>query len=408
MGFPDAAFEQQRVEAAALLNMRLDARTRGDLAVIVLLAAVYFIDLVAVAFMLWNRKYPPLKSKGPVLMAALFVCSVFWFIGDIQVNGHAQLAGSALTDCRGIGFWVRVLLGICGVCAVVALRSYALHQVFALNLPTRGLRFYLPFLVYVACILVYGIVASALSPHVSAEYVRALDICRLDEPFKITIFVFVWVSCLFVALVNWRLRRIKTSFNESREMLVACLIVFAVLTFNTCMQFAQPKYPLVRRLRIPSTLLDHLCCNALLWAIIGRPLAMCAFRRDAYLRAWVATLRSDGLQRAYQVDSSAATATEDVAAHKPESASFFYADTQPSLGAYEETRQGSGFYAEPEKDQEQMWRTEDGGLPEIPAAAFSSSGRLSAADTHSYASSSAASWPQPPDLFGYINDRRLL
>ncbi|KAJ2825690.1 hypothetical protein IWW50_002738, partial [Coemansia erecta] len=258
MGFPNAVLEQQRVATAALFNIQLDPRTHGDLAVVVLLSIVYFIDLLAIVLLLYNRKYPPLKSKGPILMSCLFVCSVFWFIGDVEVNGHAPLANSVFTSCRGFGIWVRVLLGICGVCAVVALRSYTLYHVFELQLPSRGLRFYAPFAGYVACILVFGIVASALSPSVSAEYLPSLDICRLDEPFKIAAFVFIWVTSIFVGAINWRIRNIKSSFNESREMLIACTIVFAVLTCNTCVQFARPYYPLEFRFRITSTVLDHI------------------------------------------------------------------------------------------------------------------------------------------------------
>ncbi|KAJ2796841.1 hypothetical protein H4R20_005399, partial [Coemansia guatemalensis] len=224
MGFLNATLEQQRVDAAASLDMELEPRTSGDLAVVILLSVVYGVDLLAVIALLWNRQYPPLKSKGPILMTCLFVCSVLWFVGDLQVNGHVQLANTVFTNCRGFGFWVRVLMGICGVCAVVALRSYALHHVFKLNLPSRGFRFYLPLLVYIGCIIVYGIVAMALHASASVEYMPLLDICRMDEPFKITIYVFVWITSGFVGLINWRIRNIKSSFNESREMLIACCI----------------------------------------------------------------------------------------------------------------------------------------------------------------------------------------
>ncbi|KAJ2448017.1 hypothetical protein EV183_005636 [Coemansia sp. RSA 2336] len=329
MAFPNAEVENQRVETAAALGLSLDPRSKGDLAVVTVLSVIYGLDLIAIALLLWNRKYPPIKSKGPYMMTCLFLCSAFWFIGDLQVNGHVQLAGSVLTNCRGFGFWVRVLLGICGVCGVVALRTYALYHVFQLNLPSRGLRFYLPLLAYIACILVFGIVASALSPSVSAEYMAPLDICRLDKPFKIAIFVFVWIASLFVGIVNWKIRHIRSSFNESREMLIGCLVVFVVLTFNTCMQFIHQNYPLQQKYRIPSTVLDHVCCNALLWVIIGKPLFLCLFKRQKYLQQWVATLRSDGLQRAYEIDSSHSAETLQPVAklQKEYPLGFFYAES---------------------------------------------------------------------------------
>ncbi|KAJ2034872.1 hypothetical protein H4S04_009069, partial [Coemansia sp. S16] len=45
------------------------------------------------------------------------------------------------------------------------------------------------------------------------------------------------------AVINYRLRNITSSFNESREMGVACISVFLLLTFNTVILYAYPMYP---------------------------------------------------------------------------------------------------------------------------------------------------------------------
>ncbi|KAJ2892757.1 hypothetical protein IWW38_003096, partial [Coemansia aciculifera] len=164
MSFAYTVAEQNRVKTAAALGYHLDPISYKDLGLIIAISVVYGIDLLAVIFMLWNRNYPPLKSKRPLLMAAAFVSCVCWFIGDLQINGHVHLAASGLTNCRGIGVWVRVLLGVCTVSSLIALRSYGLFRVFRQNRPYRGLGLYLPFLVYCACTLVYGIIAQALSP----------------------------------------------------------------------------------------------------------------------------------------------------------------------------------------------------------------------------------------------------
>ncbi|KAJ2777228.1 hypothetical protein H4R18_005257 [Coemansia javaensis] len=303
MALIDAASEQRRVEAAALLGLRLDPRSGGDVAVVAVIAAMYGVTLAGVVAMLLWRRYPPIRSKAPAMMAVLFVCSVLWFVGDLQVNGHVPLAGTALTNCRGVGFWVRILLGLCGVCAVVALRPYALHHVFRLGRPPRGLRFYAPLLVYIACVLALGIVAMALPDTASVQYAPGLDLCRMALGFKVTVYAFVWVTCLLIVAVNWRIRSIKSSFNESREMAFGCLLVVGVLLFNTLMQFIRPHYPLQRQYRIATTVLDHVCTTTLWWAVMARPLFNCAFRRRAYLRRWIAALRADGLQREYNVRS---------------------------------------------------------------------------------------------------------
>ncbi|KAJ2494908.1 hypothetical protein IWW47_004349 [Coemansia sp. RSA 2052] len=304
MIFPDTAVEDRRAAAAQAMGIDFDRRTAADLAIVTTISVVYFVDLVAVLFMLWNRRYPPIKAKNPVLMAFLFLASALWFVGDVQMNGHVTLANTALTSCRGLGFWVRILLGICGVCAVFALRSFALYHVFCLNMPYRGLRFYLPIGIYAACIITYGVVAVVLKPTATLYYVEALDLCTSAVPFKASVFTFVWITLAVVAFNYWRIRHIKSSFNESREMAAACFLILATMLFFTFVQFLHPRFPLSLAYRITSTVLSHLCTNAIWWGVMAVPLWNCLFRRQRYLDTWVDKLRMDGLQREYHVDSS--------------------------------------------------------------------------------------------------------
>ncbi|KAJ2446954.1 hypothetical protein GGF42_005562 [Coemansia sp. RSA 2424] len=278
MIFPDTAVEDRRAAAAQAMGIDLDRRTAADLAIVTTISVVYFVDLIAVLFMLWNRRYPPIKAKNPVLMAFLFLASALWFVGDVQMNGHVTLANTtALTSCRGLGFWVRILLGICGVCAVFALRSFALYHVFCLNMPYRGLRFYLPIGIYAACIITYGVVAVVLKPTATLYYVEALDLCTSAVPFKASVFTFVWITLAVVAFNYWRIRHIKSSFNESREMAAACFLILATMLFFTFVQFLHPRFPLSLAYRITSTVLSHLCTNAIWWGVMAQQLQQQAF-----------------------------------------------------------------------------------------------------------------------------------
>ncbi|KAJ2471773.1 hypothetical protein GGI02_002045 [Coemansia sp. RSA 2322] len=238
-------------------------------------------------------------------MACLFLASIFWFVGDVQVNGHVTLAGTVLTNCRGFGFWMRILLGMCGVCAVFALRSYALYHVFCLNLPYyRGPGFFIPIVVYAICIVVYGIVVLVLKGTSTLYYLPQLDICSSSVPFKASVFAFIWATLLFVAIIYWRIRNIKSSFNESREMAAACFLILVTMLFATLVQFLHPQFPLSKPYRIASTILSHSCTNAIWWGVMAVPLFNCLVRRKAYLDLWISKLRSDGMQREYHVNSS--------------------------------------------------------------------------------------------------------
>ncbi|KAJ2900334.1 hypothetical protein IWW38_000593 [Coemansia aciculifera] len=305
MPFPDPLVEDRRAAAALAMGIHsLDKRQAADLAVVSTISVVYFVDLIAVLFMLWNRKYPPIKAKSPVLMAVLFLSSALWFVGDVQINGHVTLANSILTNCRGLGVWVRILVGMCGVCAVFALRSFALYHVFCLNMPYRGIRFYLPVVIYALCILTYGVVTLALKSRETMYYLESLDLCLSPVPFKASIVAFVWITLAIVAFNYWRIRNIKSSFNESREMAFTCLLILANILFATLVQFLHPQYPLSLAYRVTSTILNHLCTNVIWWGVMAVPLWNCLFHRQKYLDKWVAKLRMDGLQREYDVDSA--------------------------------------------------------------------------------------------------------
>ncbi|KAJ1722813.1 hypothetical protein LPJ61_005889, partial [Coemansia biformis] len=303
MSFSFTQAEQDRVNAAAALGIRLDPIGKIDMALVIVISVVYGVDLLAVLFLLRHRHWPPIKSKSPGLMAASFASCVCWFIGDLQINGHVHLAGTVLANCKAVGVWVRVLLGVCTVSALMALRSYGLFRVFCQNKPCRGPGLYILLLGYCVCTLICGIVAQVLSPAVTVEYKPALDACYCPKPFRAALYVYIWATWLLIAAINWKIRNIKSSFNESREMAFSCAVVFAILTLSTALQFARPDYPFNQTLRVITTAMDHLGTNAVWWTIVGAPLWNCVFCRAEYLKSWTARLYKDGLQSEYDVES---------------------------------------------------------------------------------------------------------
>ncbi|KAJ1831427.1 hypothetical protein LPJ70_006719, partial [Coemansia sp. RSA 2708] len=310
LSFSLTASEQRRVEMGRLMGERVDARGLGDGIMVVVIAVVYFIDVLAAAYMLWHRRYPPIKCKSPILMACMVCAGVLWFAGDLQTNGHVPLAGTALTNCKAFGVWVRIVLGVCTLSALIAMRAYGLFRVFRNNQPFRGWGLFAPYAAYCACMAVYGVVSQVVAPRLTIQYVSALDICYYHAGFKASLFAVIWATWLIVAFLSWRIRNIKSSFNEARESLLACSAVFAVLIFTTIMHYTSPKFALSQRLRIVTTSFDHLATNVFWWSIMGAPLANCLVRRQRYLDYWVGKLREDGLQRMYDVSSGCNSAKQ--------------------------------------------------------------------------------------------------
>ncbi|KAJ1895130.1 hypothetical protein LPJ66_004776 [Kickxella alabastrina] len=187
----------------------------------------------------------------------MMVVSMVWFVGDLQGNGHLPLANTPLTNCKAFGFWMRILMGACTICALTAFRAYGLYRVFFLNLPYHTVGLYLPFFIYYMIMLVYGIVAQVLKSSLTIEYFAPLDICNYKMEFKVSLFAFMWLSWVAIIGVFWKIRNIKSSFNEGREMMVTL------------------------------------------------PMYNCMFNRQEYLSRWILKLRKDGLQNEYDDDPNA-------------------------------------------------------------------------------------------------------
>ncbi|KAJ1964919.1 hypothetical protein GGI12_001116 [Dipsacomyces acuminosporus] len=304
MSFAYTPEEQARVRFANTVGHHLDPIGYKDLTLIIVIATIYGINLLAVLFMLWNHKYPPIKSKSPWLMASAYVSGIFWFVGDLQINLHIHLVGPILSNCKLLGVWFRLLMGVCTISSLIALRSYGLYRVFCLNLPYSGFGFYLPFMIYCACMVIYGVVIQCLSSRTTIVYVPYLEACFYPDGFKAALLAFIWITWLIVAFMNWKIRNIKSSFNESKEMAMACFVVFAVLIYNTVIEFALPYYPFSLKLRLLSTVLDHLAVNIVWWTIMGPALFSCLFYKESYLDYWKTKLRMDGLQKEYQLSES--------------------------------------------------------------------------------------------------------
>ncbi|KAJ1899328.1 hypothetical protein LPJ66_002181 [Kickxella alabastrina] len=297
--------ELNRVEYGKSANITVDPRGKPDMIMLIFFSAIYCFDFLVLAYMLWNRKYPPIKSKNPILMTILMLISMVWFVGDLQSNGHVPLANTLLTNCKAFGLWMRILLGACSVFALTALRAYGLYRVFYLNLPYHSLGLYLPVAIYCLILLGYGIIAQALKSEKTTFYNPSYDLCSLNKGFKTSLFVLLGITWFLLMAVHWKIRNIKSSFNESREMITNGFIMFAVLIFSLVINFKYPTYPMNRIVRILATSIDHVGTHLLWWLIMAVPIYNCMFNRQRYLSHWINKLRKDGLQKEYNVDSDA-------------------------------------------------------------------------------------------------------
>ncbi|KAJ2414063.1 hypothetical protein GGI10_002641 [Coemansia sp. RSA 2530] len=303
MSFSVTPQEIIRVKLLLFGGKKLDPRGAPDLIMVFVFLAIYLFNFAAVLFMLWNRKYPPLKSKNPVLMTCIFLSSIFWFAGDLQVNGHAPLKDTPFMHCKFFGVWMHVLMGVSIMSSLIGLRSYGLYRVFCKGRPYRGVALYASVALTAFVLLAFGVTTELLPDSISAKYEEIADVCFFGVGYRAGLISFVWLNWAAVIAINWRIRHINCSFNETREIFLACVVVFLVLIGMTTLTYVVPEFVLDVRYRILATSMNHFGAITVWWLIMYKPLYECLFNRQRYLDEWMRKLRQDGQQQAYHYDA---------------------------------------------------------------------------------------------------------
>ncbi|KAJ1806506.1 hypothetical protein LPJ75_005039, partial [Coemansia sp. RSA 2598] len=300
MSFELTASEQKRIMLAKLAGIKLDYIGHADLAVIIILSIVYFIDFLAIGFILWNKSYAPLKSKYPILMSSCILAMFIWFLGDLVLKSHIHVKG-IFSNCTVFCVWLRVLFGTFLVSALISVRSYALFCVFRRNRAYKGKYIWYSGGLVLVVGLVFLLITYVMPEEKTVHYIPMVQMCNMSYAYRALVQGLLWATWIVNAVINYRLRNITSSFNESREMGVACISVFVLLTFNTVILYTYPLYPTRTVLRVSETLLSHTIANFLWWFIMFRSIYNCATRRTEYLAEWKQKLFSDGLQKQYQI-----------------------------------------------------------------------------------------------------------
>ncbi|KAJ1899170.1 hypothetical protein LPJ66_002279, partial [Kickxella alabastrina] len=302
--------EAWRQTVGAMIPIYIEPRGKADAITIIVFTIVYCINFLAVVYMLWHRNYPPIKAKSVKVMAMMMVLMAIWFIGDLQGNGHVPLINTAMTNCKGFGIWMRLLLGVCGVFSLMTLRAYGLYRIFHLHQTYHSWALYLVLGVYWLCILIFGVVSQVLPGRITTQYTPLIDICNVHLHYQTALYAFMCTNVAVVIGFHWMIRNIKSSFNETREMVATCIIVLAHIVYSTILSYAPLKYPypFVQNLRIIYTVLSHIGVNSMWWLVMSVPLYNCMFSRQRYLVHWITKLRDDGLQKEYDVSLDAIAA----------------------------------------------------------------------------------------------------
>ncbi|KAJ1959729.1 hypothetical protein GGI12_004183 [Dipsacomyces acuminosporus] len=122
--------------------------------------------------------------------------------------------------------------------------------------------------------------------------------------------VIIAIHTLYIYLT----RNIRSSFNEFREGLIIYLVLMADLFVTVFLHIMVKAYPLHKRVRIVSVIVDLLCGCTPVVVLLAHPLYMCYFRHDEYLVKWVGKIREEGMAEVYKLQGI--TTSMSISAHK--------------------------------------------------------------------------------------------
>ncbi|KAJ1986526.1 hypothetical protein H4R33_003309 [Dimargaris cristalligena] len=266
-----------------------------DIAVLSLGCIVFAIDLVAFLYILANRNYPPLKAKNIGVMGAALLSALFWWLGDSHVNGLFGAGDGILGLCLMWGLWLRHVLGIMTHLIIINYRLHLLNWVFNKRRSTRGWKFYVPVVVVAIPVMVLGIIAVALPRKYTLDYSVALKRCKHNGLIKYMCFSYSVFLILLIWVQSFVLRNIKSSFNEFRQILPACIGATLIVGINASFVLSKLHH------KIPSRAILGVCnliaCQLFFWFIMGPAIWGCLFHREAYLGRFYNALQRDGLRQ---------------------------------------------------------------------------------------------------------------
>ncbi|KAJ2271436.1 hypothetical protein GGH14_004926 [Coemansia sp. RSA 370] len=293
--------EKERVEMGAFFAITIDPVGYGDLAMVVIWTFVLMVGMAATTYMWIHRHYAPLKAKNIPLMTGIYMHSVFFFLGDLTLCGLVHVRGPFFANCTLMLVWFRSMFGNFALGSLLAIRSYKLYRVFCKNKPMHGNRRYIPYLLFLALIIIVGTVSTAVPRSMSVEYIEGIEFCIVNQHLVTAYTTILWlVWTVYMAMV-WLLRNIRSSFNEFREMATSLFLIVVCTVFNQTLLYTVPRLPTSLRWRLALVSVDQITANYIWWLIMFKPLSNCLFRHNEYLTEWRDKMTFDGLRAQYGV-----------------------------------------------------------------------------------------------------------
>ncbi|KAJ1957588.1 hypothetical protein EC988_000757, partial [Linderina pennispora] len=238
MSFSITPEKRERAEWARVLGFNFDPIGRVDLATVVVFSCIYSLGLITMAYLIINRRYPPLRAKGVMFFVLMYLASVMWFIGDLLAGSVVPLDRPALRRCAVNIAWLRASFGAILVQQLVVVRQFSLYYMFVLGRPFRGKVVYITYGTVLLLATLGALVITVLPHRMTFWYLPYIDICFVADRFQHAIIVVIWLLWGVVAAVNLQLSRVSMVFGEFRDVVILMAISLITVIVNTVSMLA--------------------------------------------------------------------------------------------------------------------------------------------------------------------------
>ncbi|KAJ1964544.1 hypothetical protein GGI12_001355 [Dipsacomyces acuminosporus] len=293
--------DEQRVEFAKAMNIRLDPVGTSDKILIIVGFTVLGITGLLVILAWMNRAYKPIRAKNVPAITLIYLTSIIMFLGGLPTNGLVPAFG-IWSHCKVWGLWIRVLPTYLFIC-FLTIRIAAMYTIFVLKKPFKGWPRLIPYIIAVTTILAFCITAQLVTPERTIEYVSTLEVCAWKPAFHYSLLALLGVACTVFSIYMLLIRNIRSSFNEFRESLIIYLVGISTYIELVVLHVTVKRFSLNKDIRVITTAFDIVNAANPIWVLLAVPLHKCLFHRDKYLKEWLQKLSSDGLTNEYAIQA---------------------------------------------------------------------------------------------------------
>ncbi|KAJ1994694.1 hypothetical protein H4R33_000117 [Dimargaris cristalligena] len=271
-----------------------DPMSLSDYVLLGVASGVFAINSIIYICIFFNdKKFLPFRTKNTAMMGFGLVASILWWYGSF-FNQGGMLSVQSLNMCRFMGYWLRWALGGFALLAILLYRTLIYYQIFIRKRPARNGWIYLtPLLVYLPG-LVIVILPTAMTSLLTAQRVGDVSYCVSQTPVVVVTWAYCTLVLVTLGFLSSRIRHVKATFNEFREMLWTIGPIIVALLVSGGLSSSDYQHTFWARLIC--NIFNLIAACAFFWAVYGGCFIGFLFNRQKYLARFAHSLAKDGFQ----------------------------------------------------------------------------------------------------------------